>query len=396
MKRKISFNLHLLSFIFYLLTFISVSAAPASAQTSKPVHIAADETYTDHLTLGADSRDTDLMLKLRFDEQDNSLTVSLISYRRLFVFQDDTRYSQVVRHKRLRPDHFPYVVNAADNQRFKLSKQLRKSISHPHRKHIFRRWLTYEGLIPQPAEFSMVNDFIEQKFDVKNKLTNVAVTLHDVFLLEPDARKSNIFYLLCGKDFNIRYDITIHRNPCFGLDTEIQTAQTSLDELQKNYKTISSKYASRKVASQDALKLFGKMQATILQQFPPHTDAYPCPDLQERWNHYNLLRDSLAQMTCTVEVPDTASGDFTVAALAAGGIDHVNISSRARQIDDLVARYLISNDETERRDVKLQCQQIIKETNAIIKAKPAHSAEQQRAVKLFRDAQRYYETTISR
>ncbi|MBO4800475.1 MAG: hypothetical protein J5545_01260 [Bacteroidaceae bacterium] len=364
----------------------------SQAQTVKQVSVSADEPFTDHLTLQQDSKDTDLMVKFQFDEANNTLTVSLVSYRSLFVFQDDTRYRQVVRHKRLRPERFPYVVTAADHQQFRLSKPLRKTISHPRRKHIFRQWLTTEGLLPRPAEFQMVNDFIEQQFDIKNHQSVVTVTLRDVFLMERDTKHTNKWQLLCGRDFNTRYQVAIRRNPCFGLEADLQTASQSLTDLQKSYKSFRAKYGGGKVTSQEAMTLFQKTQNTLLQQFPRRTVTSACPDLQGSWDSYNLLLDSISMMQCKLELPPVLTPEEE--AVGGGTIDATNICSRARQIDELVGRWLLTTDEIERRDIKAQCAKILKDTNALIRIRGMQTEEQRRAVKVFREAERYYYKTI--
>ena len=311
----------------------------------------------------------------------------------LFVFQDDARYSQVVRRGKLRPEKFPYVVSAGEHQRFRLSKDFRKSIAKPRKKHVFKQWLTYEGLIPVPTEFSMVNDFIEQKLDIKNRQSNVTVTLHDVFLMDRDVKHQNTYWLVNGKDFNLKYEITIQRNPCFGLDADIQTATQSLSDLKKGYASFRSKFGSRKVASEEALTMFHKLQNTLLQQFPRRTADSPCPALQDTWTHYNLLLDSIAQMSCSVESAGVVESADGTATAETGGFDAASIFSRARQIDEQVSRWLLSSDVTERRDIARQCEQNIKDVNAMIKLRGAHTEEQRRAVRMFKAAERYFRST---
>ena len=107
------------------------------AQNIRKIQIAQDASYTDHVSLKKDSKDMDLMVKFVFDEPNNVLTVSLVSYRNLFVFQNDVRYKQVVKHKKLRPDRFPYVVEADAEAKYKLTKELRKQIVGSKKKHVF-------------------------------------------------------------------------------------------------------------------------------------------------------------------------------------------------------------------------------------------------------------------
>jgi len=79
-----------------LLTACALLAAGLTAQTVKPITISAADSYTDHITLKNDATDKDLMVKFDFSEADNTVTVTLISYRMLYVFWDDTRYKTAI------------------------------------------------------------------------------------------------------------------------------------------------------------------------------------------------------------------------------------------------------------------------------------------------------------
>ena len=181
------------------------------AQTTKQIEVDGNEPYVDQ----EGSTDMDLLVKFMFDEPNNSLTVSLISYRKLFVFQDNTRYSQAVWCFKLRPNKLSYVVESDEQARYKLTKALRKSIK-PRRKHIFKRWIEYEGLQPQPTNYKMVNDYIEQKFDILYKEAPVSITLRDILVMnEQITSKKKKYDLFYQTDLNRKYEITIKRDPCF-------------------------------------------------------------------------------------------------------------------------------------------------------------------------------------
>jgi len=64
---------------------------PLQATTVKSISVSADAPFTDHVSMRNDATDMDLMVKFVFDEAHEQLTVSLISYRSLFVFRDDFR-----------------------------------------------------------------------------------------------------------------------------------------------------------------------------------------------------------------------------------------------------------------------------------------------------------------
>ena len=69
-----------------LLAASALAAFPMRAQTVKVISVSNDASFTDHISLAEDSRDMDIMVKFVFDEQHNRLTVSVLSYRSLFVF----------------------------------------------------------------------------------------------------------------------------------------------------------------------------------------------------------------------------------------------------------------------------------------------------------------------
>ena len=152
------------------------------AQTVKQIEVAGNAPYVDHISLIPGTTDMDLLVKISFNESSNKLTVNLISYRKLFVFQDNVRYSHAVRFRKLRPNRLPYVVESDEKARYKMMKPLRKSIK-PKRKHIFKQWIEYEGLQPQPTEYKMVNDYIEQTFDILHEVADVSITLRDILVM---------------------------------------------------------------------------------------------------------------------------------------------------------------------------------------------------------------------
>ena len=73
-----------------------------------------------------------------------------------------------------------------------------------------------------------------------------------------------------------------------------------------------------------------------------------------------------------------------------GGVGAKTLLSKARQIDAAVARYLLSGDPIERRDIVLQCESIIKEANSMVKSQGVYTAEQRQALQVFREAERYF------
>ena len=377
--------------IFLTLAVLCLTAGLASAQTVKTIAVSNDKSYTDHISLGQDSRDMDVMIKFIFDESKNTLTVSLISYRRLFVFREAARYSSVVRCSRLHPDKLPYVVDSEAGTHYKLSKQFKKSIPAPRCKYIFSRWIEYDdGLQPTPLAYKMVNDYIEQSFDILDKRNAVSVTLRDLFLMDPMKKKATSYLLSAGRDLNLKYQIAIVRNPCFGLEQDIQVTQASLNEVRKAYQGLKSTFSGGTVTTQESLKTFQDTRAGLLAQYVVKDADVPCPDLRDALQQYNAYVDSIGKVKCVLVSPEESAWDD------GKPLDTKLIYTQARQLDKAVARWLVSKDELERQDLVSQGEDIIKDVSAMIRQHRITTAEEQKAVQAYNQAEQYFKKTCKK
>ena len=361
------------------------------AQTVKNITVSNTESYTDHLSLTSDSKDMDLMVKFVFNEEMNTLTVSVISYRTLFVFWDNTRYKSVIKHRKLYPDKLPYVASNNSSDHFSITKQFRTSLTRPHRKYIFKKWAEVEGIQPVDNDIKMVNDYIEQTYNIQGKRSSVTVSLHNLMLMDKVKQKglTRHYEITYGKDLNIKYQITIQRNPCFGLDEEISAANNALAAIQKNYVSFRKAYGNGRVSDEGSLKTFQDMQATLVAQFPKNTDSSACPDIQQAHDQYNLIADSIKSIKVALEV---SSSDALAAVGGEEGraLNAKFILANARMLDNTVARWLVSKDDMERDDLLEQCRNIIKDTSAMIGNGRVQTQEEQNAVALFRKAEQYF------
>lgn len=367
-----------------------------TAQTVKPVTVSAEDSFTDNIALLEDSRDMDLMVKFVFNEETNQLTVSLISYRSLFVFRDDTRYKMAVKCRKLRPDRFPYIVEAEPGVKFKLTKDFRRSLPKPKKKYIFKRWVEYDGLQPVPMEYKMVNDFIEQTFDIMGKREDVSVTLRDLMVMEAYSKNQNkppVYSLFFRKDLNTRYQIHIQRNPCFGQDEDIAAATNACEGIAKAYQTFKSVYASGQVPNNEKLDAFKELKAALLKQYQKISDVSPCQTIQDARDRYNTYVDSIAAVNCVIRNSGEGGGGGAAVRQGNANLDARPLLANARQINSAVSRWLASNDPIERRDLIDRCKALIEGTNAMIGGGSGATEELQRAIAVFRAAERYFKKT---
>ena len=318
----------------------------------------------------------DLMVKFVFSEDANTLTVTLISYRSLLVFWDNVHFYPLIKKRKLRPKQLPYVVAFDPADKYRITKLVKASIPQPRKEFFFQRWIDYDGLQPTPIEYKMENDFIAQTFDILNKRTQVNITLHDVFLIDKtEKKKYNLFEIPFGRDLNIQYQVTIERNPCFGLDADVEGARKALDGVKQSYTSFKKKYGSGQVGSQESLKIFEEMKTTIQGQFQSKEVESPCPDVQTAWK-------------CVVVGPVGSGGGSGLSPE-----DLKTLMVKARQIDEIVSRWLISIDPIERQDLITNGQNNIKSGNELIGGRAGVTAEQKKALAIFHAAVRYFNMT---
>ncbi len=376
-----------------LLLTCCLSVVMLHGKAVKPITVAHGQPYTDHIALAKDATDKDIMVKFQFNEDANTLTVSVISYRTLFVFWDDTRYKNVIKHRWIQTDQLPYIATSEEGQRFRLSKALKKQLPKPAKAYIFKKWMTYEGLQPQEKDIKMVNSYIEQTFDIQNKRNNVVVYLHDVMLLDlvkQHGGKSD-YSISFGKNLDCEYLVNIQRNPCFGLEQETETAKKSFEAVNKSYQSLKKKYGKGTVSSPDNKQAFDELKATLTAQYQHNNDSSACPVIQEFIDKYNSVADSLVKMKVKLEVISEAEVVEKVLGGKGNEENEKIVLANARQIDSKAARWLTSSDAVERADIVNECRKIIRDTKTIIKTlSPAKSNE---TIKIFNQAEQYFNKT---
>lgn len=359
------------------------------AQTVRTITVAQGQSYTDHLSLKVDSKDMDMMVKFVFDEDANQLSVSLISYRTIFVFWDRVRLKPLVKGRTIRPDQLPYVAAYDPKDKYKITKLFKSTVPKPRKTFYFQRWMDYDGLQPVPQEYNMVNDYITQTFDILNKRDLVTFSLHDIFLMDKtEKKKYNLYEIPFGRDVNIEYQVTIQRNPCLNFTDEIASTQKALEGVMGSFKTLQKNYGKGKALSQEALKAFEDMKTNLLEQYPPKTDTTPCQDLTAVQDTYNQYIDSIKAIRCVL-AEDPADGEELNIPTDNGKV----ILMKARQLDRIVSRWLVSKDAFERRDLVQSGQGLIDEVNKIIGNRQGGSPAQRQAIATFRAAERYFNNT---
>ncbi|WP_455997319.1 hypothetical protein [Phocaeicola barnesiae] len=355
------------------------------AQMVKQITLSPEESYTEHIALSNDSKDLDVMVKFMFDEMNNRLSVTLLSYRSLFVFQDNVRYKQVVKWKKLRPDRLPYLVQEP-LFKIKLPKAFRRQIPKPRKKFIFERWISYDGIQPVPQDYRLVNEDIEQQFDILPQRNELTVSLHHLFVIDSkEKKKTRSYFFTYFKDLDLEFHISLQRNPCLGTEVELEQAALSLENVRQSYSAFAKSFAVREVSSEEKFGQFTAMKEMLTAQFPHREMSSECPEVQRAWNEYNMYVDSIQSVTCTLVRSE----------VVLPGVGADVLLKKARQMDNMVTNWLSSTDKIERRDLQMQCQNLIDEVHLLVDEYGIVSEEEHQAWKVFLQAEGYFQRTVN-
>ena len=116
---------------------------------------------------------------------------------------------------------------------------------------------------------------------------------------------------------------------------------------------------------------------------------------EETQKYRDLLGSSAADSIAAIKVQvNEAGGGLELLGGSKGrALDTKTILANARHLDKMTSRWLISKDELEREDLSHQCESLIKDTQVLINAGNPQSSEDQNAVKIFRQAEKYFKNS---
>lgn len=355
------------------------------AQTTKPVTLTDQTPFVDELTIPQKGGEVKVTASLLFDEKANTVTVKLQSERKLFVFWQNIKYRKAFRNRRLRTEKLSYNMTGYTADKFHRIWFFGKALPRFHRcRYLFHAWADVQGLRAIASPRQIVNDSLCQTFAVSDTSDVFSVRLRDILFIDETKQKgaSHYYSISYGTDINTEYQLTLQRNPCFGLDAQITAAQNARDAVIRSYQAFQSIYAKGVVNSEDGEKLFHELQDALQIQFPLNQDSSACAVLQEAHEQYNQYIDSIQALSVTLQLPaDERTLNIKI------------ILANARTIDSNVARWLTTKDRFERADIEEQCRAIISDTKNMIILNGTRTKEERDAVEVFKYAEQYFNRT---
>ena len=364
---------------------VGLVAMTLQAQVSKQVSLADKVPYADQIALKGDT--TKVTASFVFDESANTISVTLKSERKLFVFWDEITYRKAFHCRRLRTDRLSYALTSNTADEFHSARHFRRRLPKPRCKYLFHAWFSAENMEAAKAERKILNDSITQLFTVSEGCIEASIRLRDILLIDEVKEKGIAHYyeLSYGGDINTVYTLSLQRNPCIGLDREIQAAQSARTAVQQSYQSFKSIFDKGIVNSAEGEQLFHDLQDALQTQFPVYQDSSACSAVQQAYGEYNQWIDSIRSLSVTLQNPVAQDDDRS--------LNSKTVLANARQIDSNVARWLVTTDKMEKADLVDQCKNIIADTSEMIQKNGTRTAEERNAAEVFRKAEQFFRRT---
>jgi hypothetical protein len=348
------------------------------------ITVSEETPYTETISTKEGAKDMDMLLKIEYSENDNTLNVSITSQHHLFGFKNNSLYKNVIRNKKISLVRLPYKVVSEPEMTYRLSKNIRNNISGCNDKHTFKAWISTTGLHPQMSDYEMVTETLTQKFDIVGD-TTITVTLGDIMMMERSVSKKNRYDLTFYTNLNKSYVVNIKRNPCLGKEAELDSTQTLLDEIKENYTSLASKYPNVENLTQETLLALEEVRVKLETKYEKKETTNECPTIASMLENYNTYVDSIAKLA---DVKAEFAHKRPRLSMPADQLLAV-----ARMVDANVASWLVSNDVVEKADLVKRNRKLIDDINKKISNKMRMDTEQIKAYAVFKKAERYFNET---
>lgn len=405
---------HLLFCAFLYIVPLTLFAAEPVVKSAV---VAPDSMYEDVVNIPFDDKGVDITVHFTFDEFANTLTLAISGTRKLFVFERDTYTKQAFRgkwfsRKRLYPEKLRYPVLIQPKTKYYLARQVRKGYKRPRRKHLFNRWLEYSKEVQTivPKEFPLVIDSIVQKFTVHPQATKASITMRNILVVDPDGglaldtpirvntNKSVKYEFVHDQDMALTYNVTLRRNPCFGMEARTDSMNNAANEVAEAYKRLVNTSPEGVATSRAEMDVFNQHKQYLLSQYQHIDQTSECPDVMKNIQRYNLYVDSIAAAVCVYQEPEavaeTDAAKMLTKAKRKLGVNPQMLLRAAHNLDDTAARIINSSDPVQQHDLVESGKEIISNISVTLQQRDVLTAEQKAALAVYRRAERYFRNLI--
>ena len=365
----------------------SCASQKALEMPIKPYQIitVSEETpYTETISTKEGAKDMDMLLKIEYSENDNTLNVSITSQHHLFGFKNNSLYKNVIRNKKISLPRLPYKVVSEPEMTYKLSKNIRNNISGCNDKHTFKAWISTTGLHSQMSDYEMVTETLIQKFDIVGD-TTINIDLGDIMTMERSVSKKNRYDLNFYTNLDKQYQVVVKHNPCFGMASELDSTKAMLDDIKSNYTTLAEKYPSVENLNAETLQALEEVRLKLASKYTKVESTNECPQIQSTLDEYNSYVDSIAKLADVKAEFAHKRPRLSVPA--------DQLLAVARMVDNNVASWLVSQDVVEKSDLVKRNRKLIDDINKKLSKNMRMDKEQSIALSVFKKAEKYFNET---
>ncbi len=367
-----------------ILFVLLLGVLSVKAQQEGVLKLSANQPITDHIDIQtSQGAPVGMIVKILFLEEENAVSVSLISYHTVFALWSDTPYRSAVNwFSRLVPHRLPFANECDENARFKVSSSTKKDIklyTKRKRKYVMRQTLRATGAFPLETSTKIVNDVIEQKFLIDGDTTNhISIFLGDILFMEKRKPKKEKYHIFAYSKLNKEYKIEIERDHCLNREGDIEVATTAFNTLQSSLVSLNEVKSNTTLSNTvEKKELFDKLKDIAVKRFPKNLKEDKCDVVRDLYARYNALVDSLQEINLAVDVKSNIADDKY-------------IRDRTRQLDKCMSVMQCSTDVAECLQMKKECEEIISQVNLYIASVEIIDDKTVRAVEMFYHAEKVF------
>ena len=348
------------------------------------ITVSEETPYTETISTKEGAKDMDMLLKIEYSENDNTLNVSITSQHHLFGFKNNSLYKNVIRNKKISLPRLPYKVVSEPEMTYRLSKNIRNNIPGCNDKHTFKAWISTTGLHSQMSDYEMVTETLTQKFDIVGD-TTINIVLGDIMTMERSVSKKNRYDLNFYTNLDKQYQVVVKHNPCFGLASELDSTKAMLDDIKSNYTTLAEKYPSVENLNAETLQALEEVRLKLASKYTKVESTNVCPQIQSTLEEYNSYVDSIAKLADVKAEFAHKRPRLSVPA--------EQLLAVARMVDNNVASWLVSQDVVEKSDLVKRNRKLIDDINKKLSKNMRMDKEQSTALSVFKKAEKYFNET---
>lgn len=393
--------------LLLLITWLSLLPVCSWGQATTIVLQHAD-TMIQKVVLHPDyqGREPELELRMCFNEQNNTVWVSLSCARYIFGLQNTVRYEEVFTKGyfchlggKFKTINLPYEVTMNPKEKPRMRKSVRKEIGKykkPRFKRFLRPWVSSVDMTSPEVPCEMLTRQLSRTFKVHAGEDSVHIQLRDLFLLDHKGMSSRAYkrYVINQHvDQNKEYVLQLHRSPCFGKEAEIEARQACLLELRQAHAQLMRLYPESMKLTEDEYNAFYAHRDSLLRVYPLKKLNEECADLLSIDTDYNHCVDSIFAHQRYIK-PNVAQGELIATLEKAKELDALNLMYKARQLDELTALWLVAKTHTERLNIRMQCGRLLREAEEMKDGRKVVNDEQRKALDIYNKALKYYSDTV--